>query len=687
MTRLYVALAVAFVFCIGLSVADEGMWTFDNPPVKQLQQRYNFTPDPQWMDHIRLSSVRFNDGGSGSFVSANGLVITNHHVAAGQLQKLSSEGKNLVQDGYYAKTQADELKCPDLELNVLVSMENVTSRVQGAVQSGMTDKQALDARKSEQAKIQKESLDKTGLRSDVISLYQGGEYWLYRYKKYTDVRLVFAPERQMAYFGGDDDNFTFPRHDFDFTVLRVYENGTPLRTKDYLKWNSRGAADGDLVFISGNPGRTSRELTVAQLTLDRDLTYPVRIAYFKRQLKILRAYGERGQEQARQAADRIFGYENSLKLYTGEISGMDKTFFDKKTKEENDLRAKVKSNPEWSRNYGDAWDAVAAATKKRADLYKLQQFRTISANSDLAYLARQIVVYAAEIQKPDGQRLRGYHDSQLEELKFYLFSPAPLYPAFEEAMLESSFQDALDQLGPNDPFVKAILEGKKPGQLAAEIISGTKMTDPAFRKSLVEGGSAAVNASMDPLIVLARKVEPFFRELQKQYEETVESAITSAGEKIAKARFALYGKSVYPDATFTLRLAYGTVKGYPMNGTKAPSKTTFYGLYDRAAGFNNKYPFNLTPRFAERAGKIDLSTPLNFVSTADIIGGNSGSPVVNRSGEFVGIIFDGNIDSLIGRFVYLEDTNRSVAVNGGAIIEALRKVYDAPSLADELEGR
>jgi hypothetical protein len=663
------------------------MWTFDNPPMKQLQEKYGFTPTPQWLDHIRLSSVRFNDGGSGSFVSPTGLVITNHHVAFGQLQKVSTPEKDYVKDGFYAKTPAEELKCPDLELNVLVSMENVTARVQGAVKPGMSEKQALDARKAEQAKIQKESLDKTGLRSDVISLYQGGEYWLYRYKKYTDVRLVFAPEQQMAFFGGDPDNFTYPRYDLDFALLRVYDGGQPVQSKEYLKWNSKGAADGDLVFVSGHPGSTERGLTLAQLALDRDLIYPARIARYKRQLEALRAYAAKGPEQARRAADDIFGFENSLKAVTGEYNGMDKALFDKKSKEESELRAKVAANPEWKRQYGDAWDAIAAATRKQADLYKLQQYRSISSASNLASLARQIVIYVAEIQKPDAQRLNGYHDSQLEELKFYLFSPAPIYPDFEEAMLAFSLQDSLEQLGPNDPWVKAVLNGKTPAQVAADAIRGTKLTDPAVRKSLVEGGEAAVNASTDPLIVLARKVDPFFREIRKQYEDTVESVVTSASEKIAKARFAIYGKSVYPDATFTLRLAYGTVKSYPMNGTKAAPKTTFYGLYDRSAGFDNKPPFNLTPRFVERRDKIDLSTPLNFVNTADIIGGNSGSPVINRNGEFVGIIFDGNIESLTGNFVYLEESNRAVAVNSGAIIEALRKVYDASNLAAELEGR
>src|SRR5437773_3981631 len=439
------------------AAADEGMWTFDNPPVKQLKDKYNFTPAEQWLDHIRLSSVRFNDGGSGSFVSPNGLVITNHHVALGQLQKISNAQRDYVKDGFYAKTQAEELKAPDLELNVLVSMENVTSRVQGAVKPGMTEKQALDARKAEQAKIQKESLDKTGLRSDVVPLYQGGEYWLYRYKKYTDVRIVFAPEQQAAFFGGDPDNFTFPRHDLDFALFRVYENGRPVQSKDYLKWNTKGAADGDLVFVSGHPGSTERGLTVAQLENERDVIYPLRINRYKRELQALRAYSARGAEQARQAADDIFSLENSLKAFIGEYNGMDKALFDKKTKEDADLRAKVAANADWQRQYAGAWDDIATATKKQRELYKIQQFRSISTAANLAGLARQIVVYVSEARTRDGQCLIGHGDSQLEELKFYLFSPAPVYPEFEEALLTFSLQDSLSQLGPDDPWVKAIL--------------------------------------------------------------------------------------------------------------------------------------------------------------------------------------------------------------------------------------
>ena len=666
--------------------ADEGMWTFDNPPAKQLQERYNFTPTQEWLDHVRLASVRFNDGGSGSFVSPHGLALTNHHVALGQLQKISTPQKDYVKDGFYARTQAEEVKCPDLELNVLIAMENVTARVLSVLKPGMSDKETNDARKAEIAKIEKESLEKTGLRSDVISLYQGGEYWLYCYKKYTDVRMVFAPEQQIAFFGGDPDNFTYPRYDLDMAIFRVYENGKPADTSNYLKWNPQGAADGELVFVSGNPGSTERLSTMVQLEDQRDCFYPLLLKNLKRRLGVLKQYAALGPEQARQATRQIFGIENSLKAITGEYEGLQDKNLAKRQKEETDFRARVGANPEWRAAYGSAWDEIAKAEKLYLTRLKDTRFRSLRASS-MAQNALTIVQYVAEVQKPDGQRLDGFHDSELESLKFRLLSPAPVYPKMEEVLLADGIQEALEELGPNDVFIQAVLNGRSPKEVAAEVLANTKMGDAAFRKALLEGGPAAVAASTDPLVVLAVKVDPISREVRKWYEDNVQSVETSAGEKIGKARFAVYGKTTYPDATFTLRLSYGTVKGYPMNGTKAPPHTTFYGLYDRAYSFDMKAPFQLPQRYMESKNRFDLSTPLDFVNTCDIIGGNSGSPVINRAGELVGLIFDGNIESLVGNYIYSEESNRAVAVHTAGMTEALRRVYDAGPLADELEGR
>jgi hypothetical protein len=663
---------------------EEGMWTFDNPPAKQLKEKYGFTVTREWIDHVRLSSVRFNDGGSGSFVSPHGLVLTNHHVALGQLQKVSTSEKDYAQDGFYARSPAEEMKCPDLELNVLISMEDVTAQVQNAVKPQMSDADAFQARKSEIARIEKKSLEATGLRSDVVTLYSGGEYWLYRYKKYTDVRLVFAPEQQIAFFGGDPDNFTYPRYDLDMALFRVYEDGNPIESRNFLGWNSDGARTGELVFVSGNPGSTDRLSTMKQIETERDTVIPGTLKLIKNRLNALRRYAAEGSEQSRQAMTQIFSLENALKAYEGEYNGLlDKALIAKKQKEETDFRARVRANPELEKKYGKAWDTIANAQQKAVSRYKELRYRSLS-GSRISSLASTIVRYVAEVEKPDGQRLDGFHDSELDSLRFLLFSPAPIYPQMEVVLLANSLQGSLDELGSQDPFVKTALNGRSPEAVAEQIVKGTKLEDPAFRKSLVEGGQAAVDASRDPAIVLARKLDPITREIQKWHEDNVESVLAAAGEKIGQARFAVFGKSTYPDATFTLRLSYGSVKGYPMNGTEAPPKTTFFGLFDRSYGFDHNPPFELPDRYMQGMERLDLRIPLNFVNTCDTIGGNSGSPVINSKGEIVGLIFDGNIESLVGDYIYNEDNNRSVAVHTAAMIEALRKLYDAGSLANEI---
>jgi hypothetical protein len=665
---------------------EEGMWTFDNPPSKLLQQKYGFTPTKEWLDHVRLLSVRLNDGGSGSFVSADGLLLTNHHVARGQLQKNSTPEHDYIANGFYAANEADEIKSPDLEVNVLESMEDVTKRVQGSVKAGMSDGDALKARNSEIASIENESTKATGLRSDVVPLYQGGEYWLYRYKKYNDVRIVFAPEQQTAFFGGDPDNFTYPRYDLDMAIFRVYENGKPLHTDNYLKWNAKGAAEDELVFVSGHPGSTQRDDTVAQLTLERDVTEPTVLRLLRHRVAVLKAYSAQGPEQARQAATMIFGLENGRKAYEGRLDGLrDKEVFGKKVSDEADFRAKVKANGAWEKEFGGAWGEIERVVAIQEPTIKPFFFRRT--DSTLAGYAGSLVRYAAEMKKPDGERLAGFHESQLDSLKYTLLSPAPVYPGLEIARMTGSLQQALEELGPNDEWVKIVLGGKSPADAAHDYITNTKLGDAAVRKQLLEGGDAAIQSSTDPLIVLARNLDPLSRAIQKKQDEQVTAPGTKAGENIGKARFQVFGKDRYPDATFTLRLSYGTATGYAMNGTKAPYKTTFYGLFDRSASFDDKEPFDLPKRYVDGKDKLDLTTPLDFVMTCDIIGGNSGSPVINKNAELVGLIFDGNIESLAGDFVYDGTKNRAVAVHSAAMIEGLRKLYGAGKLADELEGK
>jgi len=666
--------------------AEEGMWTFDNPPMKLLKAKYNFTPTQAWLDHLRLSSVRLNDGGSGSFVSPNGLLLTNHHVARGQLQKNSTAEHDYLRDGFLAATPDQEMRSADLEVNVLVAMEDVTPRVQGAVKGVADDAKAQKARDAEIAAIEKESKDKTGLRSDVVSFYNGGEYWLYCYKAYTDVRLVFAPEQQAAFFGGDPDNFTYPRYDLDMAIFRVYENGKPLKTGNFLKWSVKGAAPGELVFISGHPGSTARQDTVAQLLAERDVREPAMTEYFERRIAAAQGFGALGPEQKRLVGSAIFNMQNSLKVYQGRTVALaDPAILGKKKAEEDDFRAKVAANPEWQKAYGDAWETIARVEEQLKPEIKGQVFHRF--DSRLFTFAMQIVQFVAEVKKPDGERLPQYHEAGLESLKFQLLSPAPVYPSTEKLYLAAGLRLGQEKLGKDDAYVQAILQGGDVDTVVNTLVDGTKLADPAVRKALLDGGEAAVAASTDPMIVAARRVDPIARETTRRIRDTITSVLTPAGEKLGKARFLVYGKDAYPDATFTLRLSYGAVQGYPCNGTIAPPFTTFYGLYDRAASFSNAPPFDLTLKEAAARDKLDLSTPLDFVSTGDIIGGNSGSPVVNRDGELVGLIFDGNIESLAGDFVYDGTRNRAVAVHSAGMMEGLRKIYGADALADELEGK
>jgi hypothetical protein len=666
--------------------AEEGMWTFDNPPLKLLKAKYNFTPTQAWLDHLRLSSVRLNDGGSGSFVSPNGLLLTNHHVARGQLQKNSTAEHDYLANGFYATTPGEEMKSPDLEVNVLVGMQDVTAKVQGAAKGIADDAAALKAREAEIAAIEKESKDKTGLRSDVVSFYNGGEYWLYQYKAYTDVRLVFAPEQQAAFYGGDPDNFTYPRYDLDMALFRVYDNGKPLHTENFLKWSAKGAAPGELIFISGHPGSTERDDTVSELLLQRDVVGPAVTEYLERRIAAAQTFAAQGPEQARMVGSIIFGLQNSLKVYIGRKDALaDPAILAKKQAEEADFRAKVAANPEWQKAYGDAWDTIANVEEQVKPEIKGQLFRRT--DSRLFGIALNIVQYVAEIKKPDGERLPQFHDAGLESLQFQMLSPAPIESPTEKLYMTTALKLGEEKLGANDAYIQAVLQGGDLDQTVNSLVDGTKLGDVAFRKSLIDGGEAAVAASTDPMIVTARRVDPIVRETTRRIRDTFGSVLTKEGEKLGKARFLVYGKDAYPDATFTLRLSYGTVTGYPYNGTIAPPFTTFYGLYDRAASFSDKPPFDLTPKEEAGLSKLDLATPLDFVSTGDIIGGNSGSPVVNRDGELVGLIFDGNIESMAGDFVYDGTKNRAVAVHSAGMIEGLRKLYNAGALADELQGK
>jgi len=669
------------------ALADEGMWTFNNVPRAEIKKKYGFEITDAWLKKVQLASVRFNNGGSGSFVSPNGLVLTNYHIVEDIVNEVSTPEKDLAKEGFLARTRADEIKAPSLELNVLMSIEDVTSRVNGAVKAGATDAEAFAARRAEIAAIEGESTKATGLRSDVVTLYQGGQYNLYRYKKYTDVRLVFVPEFQAAFFGGDPDNFNFPRFNIDMALVRIYENDQPVHPESYFKWSTTGAKEGNLVFVTGNPGSTSRLDTVAHLQDLRDNAIPIVLRLLERREAMLKKYMALGEEQTRQAQNELNSVQNSLKVYRGQLAGLkDPSLLSRKTKEEEALRKSIAANPERQKKYGDAWDAIAKAHQNYASYIRDRRIFDQAGGFNTVFFgfARTLVRLADESAKPNAERLPEYTDARRASLELGLYSPAPIHTDFEKLKLADSLDYMVELLGADNPLVKQVLDGKSPEARANELIDGTKLGDVEVRRQLAKGGKEAIAASTDPMIVVARLIDPKAREVRKRYETEVTGVERTNYAKIAKALFETEGNSLYPDATFTLRLSYGAVQGYMENGKKIPPFTTLGGLYARADSFKQEFPYNLPSRWLEKKSALDLNTQFNFVSTNDIIGGNSGSPTINQNGELVGLIFDGNIQSLVGDFMFDPSVNRAISVDSRGMLEVLKKVFGANEIVAEL---
>jgi hypothetical protein len=686
--KISLGLFVLFLWLLVPLAADEGMWPYNLVPKDYLAKKYNFKLTDEWLDHLRLASVRFG-GASASFVSPDGLVLTNHHVGRGAIQNLSTAEHDLVKNGFYAKTRAEELKCPGVELWVLQEIDDVTDKVLSAEKPGMSPQEVAAARQKVIADLEKEANEKTGLRCSVVTLYSGGMYHLYKYKTYSDVRLVFAPEEDIAFFGGDPDNFTYPRYDIDFAIFRIYENDQPLKTPHYLKWATAGLKEGDLVFCSGNPGSTGRMLTYDQLLFLRDVNYPFTIGNYKRRQALLHEYCKKGPEYERIALNTLFGIENSLKAITGYQSGLlDKDLMDKKAHEEQIIRQTVAANPEMAKEFGSAWDEIAKAQKEYASFFKPYYFleRGGALNTVYFNLARSLTRLAMEKEKPNDQRLREFREANLASVRRALLSPAPIHDDFEIYKLADSLKQLKEEL-PDLQETKWLLSSKSCEELAKELVSGTKLKDIEVRKKYIEDGLEAIYQSDDPMIKLALLIDPVARGLRMRYEKNVEAVEVKNGTLIARAMFKLKGTSIPPDATGTLRLSFGVVKGYVENGKKIPFQTTFAGLYQRAKEKNFQAPWSLPERYLQRKSALNINVPVNFVATIDSIGGKSGSPVVNRKGELVGILFDGNIQSLPTRFVYEEKISRSVMVHAQSLIEALIKVYDARPLADELLGK
>jgi hypothetical protein len=669
------------------ALADEGMWTFNNVPRAEIKKKYGFEITDAWLKKVQMASVRFNNGGSGSFVSPNGLVLTNYHIVEDIVNEVSTPEKDLAKEGFLARTRADEIKAPSLELNVLVSIEDVTSRVNGAVKAGATDAEAFAARRAEIAAIEGESTKVTGLRSDVVTLYQGGQYNLYRYKKYTDVRLVFVPEFQAAFFGGDPDNFNFPRFNIDMALVRIYENDQPVHPESYFKWSTTGAKEGNLVFVTGNPGSTSRLDTVAHLQDLRDNAIPIVLRLLERREAMLKKYMALGEEQTRQAQNELNSVQNSLKVYRGQLAGLkDPSLLSRKTKEEEALRKSIAANPERQKKYGDAWDAIAKAHQNYASYIRDRRIFDQAGGFNTIFFgfARTLVRLADENAKPNAERLPEYTDARRASLELGLYSPAPIHTDFEKLKLADSLAYMVELLGADNPLVKQVLDGKTPEARANELIDGTKLGDVEVRRQLAKDGKEAIAASTDPMIVVARLIDPKAREVRKRYETEVTGVERTNYAKIAKALFETEGNSLYPDATFTLRLSYGAVQGYMENGKKVPPFTTLGGLYARADSFKQEFPYNLPPRWLEKKSALDLNTQFNFVSTNDIIGGNSGSPTINQNAELVGLIFDGNIQSLVGDFMFDPSVNRAISVDSRGMLEVLKKVFGANEIVAEL---
>ena len=661
------------------------MWTFDAPPLDYWRRTYGFAPDQKWLDHVRLSSVRLPNC-SASFVSARGLVMTNHHCGRDCTAAASPADSNYIQTGFAAGTLADEKKCARLYVDQLQSIQNVTDRVRSAV-TGKTPSEQAAQRSAAIAQIQSECNQQTQLNCQVVTLYQGGIYSLYRYRRFNDIRLVMAPEGDIAFFGGDPDNFTYPRYDLDLTLLRVYENGQPYAPPDYLKWSPAGAIENELVFVVGNPGSTGRLNTIAQMAFLRDIGYPASLAAYKRALAIYAELARTDTSAARRYQNEVFGVANSQKAVTGYRAGLiDTLSMAKKRAFEQEFRARIAADPKLQAQYGGTWDAIAAAQRELATFNPQLRYRGFGGGSTLLQLGAGLLRVATEGGKPDSARLPQYRGAGLNNIRTQLTQPIPIDTAFERLAIAAQLRAAQGELPASDPFLQAALRGRTPDAVAADLVRSTKVGDLSFRQSLLQGGEAAVNASTDPLIVWVRAVDPLSRAVTIR-ANALNATIAANSEKIGQALFAAYGTALPPDATFTLRISDGVVKGFPSNGTIAPYKTTFYGLYERSAAFDDKDPFKLPKRWVERKNNLDLSTPYNFVSTNDIIGGNSGSPVINRNAEVVGLVFDSNIEGVSSRFIFSTEVGRTVSVHSRGIVEALRKMYDGARIADELQGR
>jgi hypothetical protein len=661
------------------------MWTFDVPPLEYWAQRYNFRPSQTWLDHARLSTARI-PGCTASFVSSDGLIMSNHHCARGCADAVTRQGEDLLTNGFYAATRAEERACPNFVVDQLVEITDVTAQVGAAVPAGATADRAA-ALRNETAQAIQERCDASAPKThcEVITMYRGGQYKLYRFHRWTEARLVFVPETQAASFGGDPDNFTYPRHDLDMSFLRVYENGQPAHMEHFYRWSANGSREGDLVFVVGNPGNTSRLETIAELEYQRDVQFPSALLSLNSQVAVYEELARLGPERATAARNTLFYLQNSQKAITGYQSGLlDSRLLDRKRAWERDFRGRVNANPELRRQYAAAWDNLQRIVTEERTLDVRRRYYAFGAfGSRLLNYAGGLVRLPVETAKPDSARLPQYRDANRPNIERMIGSPAPVDTAQEIRLLGSWLTAMASELPATDPVRRQALGDRAPMDAARAMVQASQMGSAEQRRALLQGGAAAVAASTDPFVRLARVIDPLSRPIIARWT-ALQNEQSQNDELVARALLAVFGNSVAPDATFSLRISDGEVRRYPYNGTYAPAYTTFYGVYDRSIGFGGESPWDLTPRWQAARDHVNLATPFNAVSTNDITGGNSGSPVINRDGEIVGLIHDGNIEQLPLDFIFFETYGRSVWVDSRGIVEALRHVYDAGSLADEL---
>ncbi len=665
------------------------MWTFENPPLDYWRERYDFTASPEWLEHVRLASVRYGQICSASFVSSTGLVMTNHHCARQCVEAVSTATEDYLVRGFYAASRGEEKLCPELYLDQLVEIEDVTARVQAAVPAGASATAATTAIDAEAERIEGECSASTGLQCQVVSLFHGGQYRLYRYRRYAPVKLVFAPELQAGFFGGDPDNFTYPRYTLDVAFVRAYQadGSTAASTPQYFSWSPAGAREGDLVFITGNPGSTSRQITVAQALYEKEYRHPFTIDFLRAQRDFLFWLASFSPEAERQVRDQLFSVENSLKAYSGQNAGLqDSLLMGQKIRWEREFQQRVDADPQLRAEYGDVWDRM-----EEIETEKLRIAPRVNINNPdfigepEVTLAAELIRYIQAVSRPEAERPERYRGEQLAAVEQLLRSQTPANPEVSARLLAIRLDLARRWLPADDPFLRLAFQPNETPEVAAErLISTTQVGNPAYRATLMQAGDAALRSAADPLLRLVRQMLETYSRLEPRREElNAEEAVQN--ERLARALFAVYGTELPPDATFTLRISDGVVAGYPYNGTVAPPKTTFYGLFGRAADFDDRMPWTLPESFDRRRGALDLSEPLNFVSTNDITGGNSGSPLIDREARVVGIAFDGNIEQLPNEFLFRTETGgRTVAVHSVGIMEALRNIYRATALVNEL---